>query len=299
MATRKKKKKIQFFEFVDEDGSRIPDPLPWEDALSAIWRQDVDARKHSIYGVQHWGQVYTYDDTDHFVLARLREEGVSTFDIARDQIIDQESQAANPYVELSIISILPGTNKFGFVRGSNASSHAVTFGEWLNAHETFSRSVSVAPLVSRRTQEKIARAREVKLLDVRYDPQTSRAAAVADSTGLSTAMNSLVDGHSGADIEITLRQKGRPGQRTAELRHAIANTMRWVAGHPFSKAVADIVEFDDDGTVHQERIDFLNDILARRMTVSVVDEEGNPVRIPSALAAISRAADILREDLDN
>jgi hypothetical protein len=35
------------------------------------------------------------------------------------------------------------------------------------------------------------------------------------------------------------------------------------------------------------------------MTVSVVDEEGNPVRIPSALAAISRAADILREDLGN
>jgi hypothetical protein len=78
------------------------------------------------------GQVYPLDNRDHFVLARLREYGVSTFDIEQDQIVDRESQAANPYVELSIISVLPGTNKFGFLRGSNAASHAASFGDWLN-----------------------------------------------------------------------------------------------------------------------------------------------------------------------
>lgn len=298
MPTRTSKRKVQFFEVCDEDGERIGQVLPWDEVLGAVGRQTVSERRHVLQGIPHWGQAYVHDDRENLVVARLRAEGVSTFDIEQDQIIDQASQAAVPYVELSIVSILPSTNKFGLVRGSNASSHAVTIGDWINAHELFGRSITIVPLISRRTMQKIANAREVKLLDVSYNQELSAATAVADSGGLSSAVNALVGDHGPAEIEIVIRQKGRTTDQDTQLRRTLANTMRAVASRPFSKAVADIVTTDFDGRPMLDRINFLNDILARRMTVSVTDEEGNPVRIPSAIAAISRAADVLREDLE-
>ncbi|MGH7868983.1 MAG: hypothetical protein ACREP9_15440, partial [Candidatus Dormibacteraceae bacterium] len=87
MRTRTRKKKVQFFEVCDENNSAIDHTLPWEEVFSRIARQPAIARSHPLYGVTHWGQVYPLDNRDHFVLARLREDGVSTFDIEQDQIV--------------------------------------------------------------------------------------------------------------------------------------------------------------------------------------------------------------------
>lgn len=180
---RSSRKKVQFFEVCDENGDRFDGALPWEDALAELGRQQPADRRHVVNGVPHWGRSYPYSDCDHFVLARLREEGVSTFDINRDEFIDQESQSAVPFVEITIASILPSSNKFGLVRGSNAASHASTIGDWINQHQVFERPISIVPLISQSTMQKIASAREVKLLRVRYAQEMSPAQAIVQADG--------------------------------------------------------------------------------------------------------------------
>jgi hypothetical protein len=296
---RESKKKVQFFEVCDKDGNEFAGPLPWVEALATLSGESVTDRLHRVGGVPHWGRTYTYNNRDHFVLARLREDGVSTFDIERDEFVDQESQAAVPFVEISVTSVLEGTNKFGLVRGSNASSHAASVGDWINSHQLFAEPITIVPLISKRTLDKINSASEVKLLDVSFSQELSASAAVAQAAGISTAVGVLVDELGPADIEVVIRRKGRLNDRDSDFRRKLAGLTRLAAGRPYTRAKAELVTLDEEGRPTIDKVDFVNDILARKMTVQLTDKEGNPVRIPSAIDAIEKAAAVLREDLED
>ncbi|SFW66632.1 hypothetical protein [Amycolatopsis australiensis] len=297
VATRQRKKTVQFFEVVNSDGSRIENgSLDWQEILFDLSRQHIRDRRHRIGGIDHWGQIYPYNGDEHFILAKNREDGVSSFDIENEEFIDSETQAGNPYVELTIIKFIPGTNRFGLVLGSGASSRAGTFQIWLNEHRVFAEEISVKPLVSNRVLEKIQGAQQAKLLNVRLE--RDQAAAVSEANGLYGAVRAITAVHGSVDVELILRVKGQVDSRHDDERISILNTARSVINTQFSKAMVELVQFDQEGKPETETVNFVNDLLSKKMKVSVTDEEGHPVRIPSAIAAIDRAIDDLQSEFD-
>ncbi|HVK22235.1 MAG TPA: hypothetical protein VM677_12840 [Actinokineospora sp.] len=295
-STRQKKKTVSFYEVRDENGTRLGEALDWDSILDDLARQSAKSCRHRIFGTEHWGRVYHWNDLPNFILVRARDEGVSAFDIDNEQFIDHESEAGSPYVELSITKFLPGTNRFGFVLGSNASSRAGSMEAWINEHKMFKERISIVPLVSQRVLEKIDKASEAKLLKVRLD--RDHVAAVGPSNGLYSVFQNLKNKHGGVDAELILRVKGRINNDYREERQGLLETAKSVANTRFSKAFVELINYDANGKPHVDKVDFMNDLLARKMDVSVTDDEGNPVRIPSAITAIERAAERLREEFD-
>jgi hypothetical protein len=294
--TRTRKRTVQFFEVQHADGSRFDGPLPWVDFLASLALESVRRRRHAIYAVDHWCQTYTFDGRDHLIMARLRDESVSSFNTTNGDIVDVQSEVGNPHVELSIASFLPDTNILGFVLGSQASSRVKSLEEWINEHKVFSDPISIAPLLSLRSMEKINEATEAKLLQVRFE--RDQLSSLAHKNRLTDALQVLEEAHGSVDIELTLRVKGKVDEEHTGERRKIGQTAKSLIGSSFSRASAELVSYNTDGKPVREYVDFLNDVLAKKMDVSVKDDEGNPVRIPSALAAIDRAATELSDELE-
>jgi hypothetical protein len=294
MAIRRSRQKlVAFFEVRDEDGKLIEEPTPWADHLAELSREPADDRKHSISEVDHWGQVYTYHDTDHLVLARLRD-GVSSYNTSTGEIIDSESDIGKPWVEVSVIHFLPGTNRLGFVLGSNASPRVSSLATWINMHRIFEQKITIEPVIAKDVLAKLRGAAEASMLHVVFE--SSQLEAIHSVSHLYDASRSIKDDIGHISVEMVLKVEGGIRGRERD-RVRLLDAAKGVAGHDFKKAVAKLINYDAQGKPHSEEVNFLKHRLARKMLVNVTDKEGNPVRISSAIEAIYRATERLRNDL--
>ncbi|MGW3353688.1 hypothetical protein ACWDA3_61375 [Nonomuraea rubra] len=295
MATRLRKKIVAFYEVLDENGHPFETPLPWDRMLARLATQPVTAREHEIGTVLHWGKAYPYLDRDHFILARSREEGVPSFDMQNDEIIDNETDIQKPWVEISVASFIPGTNKFGFVLGSQASPRATSMGAWINTHKVFDRPISVGPVISRDILAKINGAAQAKLVHVKLSRDQIWNAS--RSTGLFSAAQTITDEHGDVEVELIIKVSGKVKRDHDDERIQILETTRGVLGTEFKYAMAELVNFDQEGNYEIDPVNLLQNHITKKMDVSVTDSEGNPIRIQSAVTAILRAVDLLGDEL--
>lgn len=70
-----------------------------------------------------------------------------------------------------------------------------------------------------------------------------------------------------------------------------------IGGGDVTKAAAKLISYDDEGHRHAEEVDFVQHRLTKKMSIAMTDEDGNPVRISSAIEAIRRAAKSLHDEL--
>ncbi|GIH47420.1 hypothetical protein SAMN05421833_11779 [Microbispora rosea] len=295
MATKIKKKTVSFYEIMDENGRSFPQPLPWEKVLARLAQQPVTQREHELWDVAHWGKTYTYLDRDHFVLARSRVEGVPSLDVNADEIIDNETDVQKPWVEISVASFVPDTNIFGFVLGSQASPRPASIAAWLNAHKIFDKFITVGPVVSKDILAKLNGAAQAKLVRVKLTRDQIR--ATRQSNGLFSAARGITEEHGDVEVELIVRVSGRVKRDHDEERIQILETARGLLSTDFKFAVAELINFNDKGKPEYEPVNLLENRLAKKMDVSVTDDEGNPIRIQSAVTAILRAIDALGDEL--
>ena len=95
------------------------------------------------------------------------------------------------------------------------------------------------------------------------------------------------------DVEVILRIRGRSDGATEGTRRSLADRGRELIGRPIRGAQVELVDFEPDSTTDKQLVDLVKHRMATKETVSVMDEEGHQVRIPSAINAISRAANRL------
>lgn len=295
MGARRRKKLVSFFEFRTEKDELLDDSVDWPGLLFEIGQEPIKDRTHPIWSIQHWGQIYTYKGADHFILVRARDEGVSQLDAATGEVIDNETDSAFPWVEVSIVSFVPGTNRFGFVLGSNASPRPSSFAAWINAHRLFDEKVAASPVLSQDAEAKLRGAGEASLVRVTFDSDPTE--TISRSGGLFDARTGLRESYGDISIELVLKVAGRIDGGHSVERSKLADAARGLLGADFKKAMAQIVEFDESGKPQREDVDFLNDRITKKMSVEVVNEKGKPVRIKSALDAISKATDAMKRDL--
>lgn len=294
MATSLKKKTVAFFEVLDSKGRPLPSPLPWDEFLTKLTKESVEKRKHLLWNTTHVASAYAYNEQEHFILARYREDAPSTLDVATGEFIDHENDTKRPWVEISVASFVPGTNKFGYVLGSAASPRASSMEEWINRHEIFDAEISIGPAVNRDVLARLNGAAQVKLLGVKLT--RDQVMQNAQNHGIFTAAQTLSQNYGDVDIEIVVKVAGQVDRRHNTEREGLLDAARGVLGHDFKKAVAELLHFDEQGKPEGETINLLHDRLAVKMAVSVTDSEGNPIRIQSAITAIYRAIDKFQAD---
>ncbi|MDI5937190.1 MULTISPECIES: hypothetical protein [unclassified Micromonospora] len=294
MAIQKRKKLVSFFEVRDEHGDPLTETVDWQDVLAEVAAAPLERREQKIKDIIHWAQVYPYDDAYHLVFARAREEAVSSLDRQTGEILDTEADTNKPWVEVSVISFLPETNRFGFVLGTGASPRASTLATWFNRFGSFQEAITIGPVLSRDVVSKINGAAEASLVRAKFD---SHNATATEGSSLFGAKHLLQAGFGDVEVELVIKVKGRISERREEERHRLASAAQDLIGKDFKRAVAQIVTYDDDGNPHREDVDFLHNRITKRKYIDVTDEEGRSVRIKSAVQAINQAADALKADL--
>ncbi|SCF34748.1 hypothetical protein GA0074695_5884 [Micromonospora viridifaciens] len=294
MAIQKRKKLVSFFEVRDEHGESLTEVVDWQDVLADVAAAPLQQREQNIKDIIHWAQVYSLDNVYHLVFARARDEAVSSIDRDTGEILDTEADTNKPWVEVSIASFLPETNRFGYVLGTGASPRASTLATWLNRFGVFEEGITVGPVISKDVVSKINGAAEASLVRATFDSHNSTA---ADGSTIFGAKHLLEDGFGDVEVELVVRVKGRISGRHENERRRLASAAQDLVGKDFKRAVAQIVNYDDDGNPHREDVNFLHNRITKRKYIDVTDEEGRSVRIKSAVQAINQAADALKADL--
>jgi len=294
MATSLKRKTVAFFEVFDSEGRPLSNVLPWDDFLDRLEKESIDQRKHKLWNTDYWASAYPYDERNHFVLARSREDAPSTLDVATGEFIDHENDIQRPWVEIAVASFIPDTNRFGYVLGSSASPRISSMAEWINRHDIFDAPISIGAAINTDVLARLNGAAQVKLLEVKL--ARGQFANNPQSHGIFTAARALSENYGDIDIEITLKVGGRVDKNHDSERTGLLDAARGLLGRDIKGGVAELLRFNDQGKPEGDIVNLLHDRLATKMNVSVTDDKGNPIRIQSAITAIYRAVDKFRAD---
>lgn len=297
MTTKTVKKTVAFFEVCDGNDQPMA-AEDWQQHLRDLrdrWNnQGATSLRHEIYGLRHYGQVYAHEGELSLVIARERDEPPSSLDEASGKILDEETQANRPWVEICVASFIENTNIFGLVLGGMSAPRAGVIADWINEDaQLLGELISVRPYVADTLvgmlQDGSSEARMVRL---HLDAAQINAADV-EGSGLYSAAQQIgreLDLGPEVDVEVVLRIRGRSDGATGDTRRTLADRARELIGLSVRGAKAEIVDFEPDSPNDRELVDLVKHRMATKEKVSVMDDEGHQVRIPSAIIAISRAA---------
>lgn len=292
---RTKEAQISFFEVCDEHGNQLDSAADWPGFLSEIASEPIDMRKFPIHDVMTWGEVYTYQNAYHLVLARHRDS-VSTLDTGTGEIVDHDADANKPWVEISVIHFLPDTNKIAFVLCSASSPHISSAQEWLNAKRLFDKKLTIQPVFDRNTVAKLRGAAAASLVQVSFSP--GQALDLDESEGLFDFGRRLQQKYGDVTVSLELKIEGRKKQRTKASDNILSEVKNLAGGLEFQKAVAKVLQVDETtGREKTELLNFVNHRLTKKAKIKLANRDGRTVRIVSVLEAIYKAADQLKSDL--
>lgn len=300
MTTKRIMKTVAFFEVCDEHDQPIGIE-DWQVHLRALQARRSDegavSLRHEILGLRHYAQSYIHQERLSLVIARERDEPPSSLDETSGDIVDENTQANRPWVEICVASFIENTNIFGFVLGGMSAPRAGTVADWINKDaQLFSELISVRPYVADNLVGVLRdSSSEARLVRLRLEPQQINAAEI-DGSGLYSATQQIgreLDLGPEVDVEVVLRIRGRSAGATEGTRRTLADRARELIGLNVRGAQAEIVDIDPESS-NRELVDIVKHRMATKEQVSVMDEEGRQVRIPSAINAISRAANRLQ-----
>lgn len=295
MATKRAKKTVAFFEVCDEDEDPL-EPVDWQSLLGELDDRRVShgatSLRHTIHGFRHYAQVYTHLETYHLVIAREREEPPSSLDEGSGEILDEQTNANRPWVEISILSFIPDSNVFGFVLGAMGSPRSSAVADWLNADELFEDSLTVRPYISETLVDLVRDGdSEARLFRMKLSAQQLYEGFDPDSGVYSRSQQfgRELDMGPEVDLEITLTLNGNAKSTAESTRRALGDIARSVIGREMVAGKVEVVDLDSGPRVERELVDLVKHHITTKENVSVMDDEGHQVRVPSAVNAISRA----------
>jgi hypothetical protein len=168
--------------------------------------------------------------------------------------------------------------------------------EWMNAYGMFGNTqIVLEPVLSKHVRERVERAAEMTLVSAVL--RADRLSNVRAADGLAGVALSL-GGHSDLEVAVSVKTVGRLNSTRREDRERLSEQGHELLGLGGIKAgKGEVVEYDDHGHARREMINLVKHHLATKELVSRMDRDGNPVRIESAINAITRAADKLKDEL--
>ncbi|MGW5736364.1 MULTISPECIES: hypothetical protein [Streptomyces] len=281
---------IAFFEIVTEaagEQRRIPQ-LDWDQALPSLATASVQERMID-KETTLIGSVATVHEQDHLLLHRVKDsaEWLSVMDWSTGEWHELEQNASRGFVDTSAIGLLSFGNVVGIMQGSVSAPTHKGLETWLNELHLFPGArLALRPVLSKAEVERLGSAEGASSIEIRIG--NHKAAALRGRTGrLANFLRLAHDAY--GDINVTMIISVPRGKARAQDRQALLDDLRDIA--PVAPGAADrarakLVFAEADGVEHSRLVELTEHHITAKRKVSAVDDQGNSIRILSAVDAI-------------
>ncbi|MEV4905679.1 hypothetical protein AB0N46_13620 [Streptomyces albidoflavus] len=284
---------ITFFEIVSNvagEQARVPQ-IAWEQALASLATASVQDRMVA-KETTLVGSVATVLEQDHLLLHRVKDstEWLSEMDWSTGEWRELEQNASRGFVDTSAVCFLPFGNVVGLMQGSVSAPGSRGLETWLNELHLFSDPLTVRPVLSRAEAERLGTAQGASRVEIKIGGH--RASALRGRTGRLARFLHLAYNAYG-DINVTMVISVPRGKSRDEDRQALLDDLRDiapVAPDAAERARAQLVFAEADGSEQSRLIELTEHHITAKRRVPAVDDQGNSIRILSAVGAILEVA---------
>lgn len=281
---------IAFFEVVTSKSGeqvRVP-PMDWDSALRDLATASLQDRMVA-KEVTLVGSVATVRQQDHLLLHRVKDatEWLSMMDWSTGQWQELEQNAIRGFVDTSAICFLPFGNVVGLMQGSVSAPSHKGLETWLNELHLFPDTrLVVRPVLSKAEVERLGTAQGASRIEIRIG--SHKVSALRGRNGrLASFLRQAQEAY--GDINVTMIISVPRGRARDEDRQALLDDLRDiapVAPNAAARAQARLVFAEADGVERSRLVELTEHHITAKRRVSAVDDEGNSIRILSAVDAI-------------
>lgn len=285
---------ISFYEIVrSTSGEQVRVPqVDWDSVLASVATAPLAARtveKESIFV----GSIATVNEQDHLLLHRAKDatEWLSVIDWSTGEWRELEENASRGYLDTSAICFLPFGNVIGVMQGSTSAPTHKSLEVWINSLSIFPEArCAIRPVLSKAEIERLATARGASRVEIKIGSQAM--SALRKRTGrLARFLNLASDAY--GNISVTMIISIPKGKALDEHREMLLEDLRDIA--PVAPAATDrarakLVYANMEGPEYTRLVELTEHHITAKRRVSAVDDEGNSIRILSAVDAILEVA---------
>lgn len=281
---------VSFFEIVKNgDGEQIPLPqMDWDAALADIATATLEERRVDKTSIIV-GSVATVHQQDHLLLHRAKDasEWLSVMDWNTGEWQELEQNASRGFLDTSAIVFLPFGNVVGMMQGSVSAPTHKSLETWLDALKLFpGASLAVRPLVSKAEVERLKTARGASRIEIKIGGH--KVASLRERNGRLAKFLRTANATYG-DVTVTMIISIPRGKALTEQRQLLLDDLRdiaEIAPEATERARAKLVYADVDGPEYSRLVELTEHHITAKRRIPAVDDEGNSIRIMSAVDAI-------------
>ncbi|WP_241778886.1 hypothetical protein [Streptomyces sp. AcH 505] len=289
-----KERTVHFFEVVAVSGGeirRIKEPMDWDGALADLSRVPVADRTHEGES-QLVATITTYNMQDHLLLHRVKDPGewLSVVNWETGDLRELEQSAQEGYLDTSVMCFLPFGNIVGIMQGGRSSPSQRGLAEWMNGIHLFPHTqLDVRPVVAHAEIERLKKASGASRVEVKL--MANKMGALKERKG-GLARTLRLAGEAYGEISVTLIISVPRGKELREHREHLLADLDEISDivTGAERARARLVYSDPAGPERTHLVELIEHSITAKRRVSATDDEGNSIRIVSAVDAILSAA---------
>ncbi|MFJ3586805.1 hypothetical protein ACIPPS_31885 [Streptomyces sp. NPDC090127] len=289
-----KERTIHFYEVVtvrNGEGQRMPEPMDWDAVLADLSQVPVSGRTFESDS-QLVGTITTYHEQDHLLLHRVKDAGewLSVMNWDTGSLRELEQNAHEGYLDTSVICFLPFGNVIGIMRGSQSAPSHRALEAWLNGISLFpGTQFEVRPVVAHAEVERLKTASGASRVEVKL--MANKMGALRERKG-GLARTFRVAGESYGEISVTVIISVPRGKELKEHREMLLADLDEISDvvTGAERARASLIYSDPTGPERTHLVELVEHSITAKRRVPATDQEGNSIRIVSAVDAILGAA---------
>jgi hypothetical protein len=286
-----KERTVAFYEIVSSisgEQCRV-EQLPWEKTLGALaTTKDVKERTFESDSV-FVGNTIIVDEVDHLLLHRVKNAGewLSVLDWNTGEWRELESKATEGYLDTSAVCFLPYGNVIGLMQGSTSAPTHKSLQTWLNGLKFFpDMELVVRPVMSRAEVERLRTANGASKVEIRIG--SSKMAALQDRSGrLASFLRRASLDYGDVDVTVIISvPRGKARSEDRERLLADLQDLEHVVPEAAERARATLVYAEQSGPEYSRLVELVEHHITAKRRVAAVNDEGQSIRILSAVGAI-------------
>ncbi|WP_254711700.1 hypothetical protein [Streptomyces sp. TRM64462] len=289
-----KERTVGFYEVVtvkDGEAKRMPQSLDWDATLADLSRVPVSGRTFESDS-QLVGTITTHHMQDHLLLHRVKDPGewLSVMNWDTGDLRELEQNAHEGYLDTSVICFLPFGNVIGIMQGSRSAPSHRALEAWLNGVGFFpGTQFEVRPVVAHAEIERLKTATGASRVEIKL--MANKMGALRERKG-GLARTFRVAGESYGEISVTMIISVPRGKALREHREMLLADLEEISDVVTGAelARAKLVYSDPGGPERTHLVELVEHNITAKRRVPATDEEGNSIRIVSAVDAILGAA---------
>lgn len=300
-----RKKTVAFYEVVraKEANSLRFDHIDWGMVLENLGALTVHERQLIHDDDVYVGEPIESANGKHLVLARLRDGDLQQLDYESQKIDALRLDGNRSVVDTTIICFLPYGNVIGVLQGSASAPRPTALQRWLNAMRSrVEEELAIIPLIGKNAWDKLKSAESVNLFEMRLRPTPSSMFPTAVE-GLGDFARHAHKQNPDALITLTIKiPKGRGLSRSASrargerrlhasVQEFLSDFGSLVGPHGvIDRAIADVMLSASDGSIVEDKINFVNDHITASRQVTLPRGSGAGPWFEAAVAAVMQVA---------